>query len=87
MLRRIEWRFDYTRPIVGGENHNQKLQVSRRWEPARCSAASVSVSIAAQTHFVVLVGFRVLPVIPIVQAKTALPGLGHGKIVLPAQTV
>ena len=57
---------------------------SRRREPAWCGAPSVSVSIAAQTHFVVLVSLRVLPVFAIVQAKTAHPRFGHWRIVLPA---
>jgi len=47
----------------------------------------LSVSIAARTDVIVRVGFRVLPILPIVDAKTALPGFGHAQIVLPAQWV
>src|SRR4029453_3892938 len=48
---------------------------------------SISVGVTAQTHLVWLGGFRVLPIVPIGQAKTALPRFGHAQIVLPAQRV
>jgi hypothetical protein len=54
---------------------------------ARVSTPSFFVSIAAQTHRVMLMGFRVLPIFPVVQAKTALPWFGHAQIVLPAQRI
>src|SRR5215208_4904170 len=44
-----------------------------------------SISITTHAHFVVLLGFRVLPIVPVVQAKTALPRLGHAHIVILAQ--
>jgi hypothetical protein len=50
---------------------------------ARCSTPSFSVRVAAQTHFVVLMGLRIPPIIPIVEAKSTLPRLGHAQIVLP----
>ena len=34
-----------------------------------------------------LMGFRVLPIVPIVQAKTALPWFGHAPIVLQLQRI
>ena len=54
---------------------------------ARYPAPLLSVSVTAQTYLVLLVGFRVLPIFPIVEAKKALPGFGHAEIVLPAQWV
>jgi hypothetical protein len=49
------------------------------------STASFPIRITAQTDFVVLMGFRVLPIIPIVQAKPAFPRFGHAQIVHPAE--
>lgn len=46
------------------------------------STSFFSICITAQTHLVVLMGFRVLPIIPVVQPKTALPRFGHAQIVL-----
>jgi hypothetical protein len=54
---------------------------------ARCSTPSFSVRATAQTHFLVPMGLQTLPIIPIVEAKSTLPRLGHAQIVLPAQTV
>ena len=51
---------------------------------ARVSTRSFSIGVTAQTHLVVLMGFRVLPIIPIVQAKATLPRFGHTQSVLPA---
>jgi hypothetical protein len=39
---------------------------------AGCSTSYFSISVTAHAHFVVLMGFGVLPIVPIVQAKTAL---------------
>jgi hypothetical protein len=47
--------------------------------------ASLSVSITVPTHLEDRVGFRVLLILPIVQAKAALPRFGHAHIMLPAQ--
>jgi hypothetical protein len=47
----------------------------------------LSVSVTEQTHLEVPVSFWVLPIIPIVQTKTALPRFGHAQIGLPAQRV
>jgi hypothetical protein len=54
---------------------------------ARYSTPSFSVRITAQTHLVVLMGLRILPIIPTVEAKSTLPRLGHAQIVLPAKAV
>src|SRR5215203_4648871 len=54
---------------------------------AGCSTSFFSISVTAHAHFVVLMGFGVLPIVPIVQAKTALPWFGHAQIVLPAQAL
>ena len=51
------------------------------------STTSFPIGITAQTHFVVLMGFRVLAIIPIVQAETALPRFGYAQIVHPAQRI
>ena len=48
-------------------------------------APFLSVSITAPTDLMVRVGFQVFPILPIVEAKTALPRFGHAQIVLPAQ--
>ena len=58
---------------------------ARTW--AGHEAPFLSVGITAPTDLIVRVGFRVLPILPIVDAKTALPGFGHAQIVLPAQWV
>jgi hypothetical protein len=50
------------------------------------STPSFSVSITAQTHWVVLVSLGVLPIIPIVQAKATLPRFGHGANSAPRST-
>src|SRR5215204_1898695 len=54
---------------------------------AGCSTSLFSISVTAHAHFVVLMGFGVLPIVPIVQAKTALPWFGHAQIVLQAQAL
>jgi hypothetical protein len=54
---------------------------------ARYKPPSLSVSTTAQTYLEVRVGFWVLLILPIVQAKAALPRFGHGQIVLPAQRI
>ena len=49
---------------------------------ARVSTRSFSIGVTAQTHLVPLMGFRVFPIIPIVQPKATLPRFGHAHIVL-----
>jgi hypothetical protein len=41
------------------------------------------VGVTAQTHLVVLMGFRVFPIIPIVQMEATHPRFGHVQILLP----
>jgi hypothetical protein len=70
-------------------------RLSRRHPPARpnllherpAQHASFSVRVTAQTHFAVLMGLRILPITPIVEAKSTIPRLGHAPFVLPAQAV
>ena len=52
--------------------------------PPTCTlrAAPFFVGVTAQAHLVVLMGFRVFPIIPIVQPKATPPRFGHAHIVL-----
>jgi hypothetical protein len=81
MLQRIECKFDYTR-LNRADEKLWSVSTAHRLEPwARClwnlgphEGRRVSrFCIAAPTHFVVRVGCRVLPNLPIVQAETAPP--------------
>jgi hypothetical protein len=87
MLHCIEDRFDYASPLTevvkaprdsaeAGARYTRSAHVG--------STPSISVGVTAQAHLVVLMGFGVLPIIPIVQAKAAHPWFGHAQIVLSA---
>jgi hypothetical protein len=53
--------------------HRQVLTEEPRRAGAGCSTSFFSISITAQAHLVMLMGLWVLPIVPIVQAKTAPP--------------
>ena len=88
ILQRIEYKFDYASPSTelakaprdSADPGARDTRSARAWS----STPSISVGVTAQTHLVVLMGFGVLPILPIVEAKAALPGLGHTQIMLPA---